>query len=673
MRGMMRKDGWRVLAVCLVLGLGTVALYFPAFNFSFVNYDDVFYVVNNPHLNKGLAGVFGWTFASGYGNVWQPLTWLSHAVDCQIYGPNPAGHHATNLILHALNSVLVFLVLRQLTGAFWRSAAVAAFFAWHPLHVEVFAWVAERKGLLCAFFWLLTLWAYARYAEDAKARLPHAKFYYIGAVVLFALALMSKLVAVTLPLILLLLDWWPLGRLAATEERPAGKQALYLLAEKIPFFVLAIAASVITFLVVDSSQIVDPLARFPLKARLIVTVLAYFRYLAKSFWPSDLAALHLTLITWSRMELVGVFSTLAIISIVAIATRKTRPFWLVGWLWFLVTLFPLMSLLPAAAQFVQAGAQITADRNMYIPSIGLWMLFCWEAYDLAAPWRSGRVVLGGLCAVLVASCCVASSMQLQSWKNDGTLEARIPNSKVNAFGHAEYADYLLLRGQMAQAQVECEKAIAIAPHQPAFAVRLGRVLFAEGKYDQSIEKLQSALRLDHTMVAARLELGQDYLAEHRTAEAAEEFKKIIQDDPQNFVAHFWMARTFLFEGKTAEADAEFHEALAIQITKPATLNELVTLNDLAWLLATDPHAEIRRGAEAVQLASRACKLTGGQEPVFLGTLAAAYAETGDFDKAVQTGQAAHDKALAQGFKALAETNLQLVALYRAHKPFRAQK
>jgi Tfp pilus assembly protein PilF len=650
-----------------VLGLGTLALYSPAFSFGFVNYDDPFYVANNPHLNKGLAGVFGWAFESGYGNVWQPLTWLSHALDFQIYGPKPGGHHATNLILHAFNSVLVFLVLRQLTGAFWRSAAVAAFFAWHPLHVEAFAWVTQRSGLLCAFFWLLALWAYACYAEKAKARPSRAKLLYIGSVVLFALALMSKITAVTLPLILLLLDWWPLGRLAATAERPAAKQALFLLAEKIPFFVLAIVSIVITSLAVDSSHIVDPLARFSFKPRFILAGLSYFHYLAKSLWPSDLAALHLSLLPRSRVELLCIALVLAVISVAAIANRKTRPYWLAGWLWFLATLFPLLGLLPAGAQLVHAGAQPMADRNIYIPSIGLWMLFCWEAYDLAARWRLGRVVLGGLCAVLLAACCVASSIQLQFWRNDGALVARMPNPGVNADGHADYAAYLLFNGQMAQAQAECEKAIAIAPNRAAFSELLGKILLAEGKYDQSIEKLQFALRLDHTMNVARLELGQAYLDKNRVIDAGEEFKMILLDDPHNYVAHHWLARTFMVQGKTAAAAAEYRASLTTKINQP------ITLNDLAWLLATDPHAEIRRGAEAVQLASRACALTQGKEPVFLGTLAAAYAETGDFDKAVQAGQKACDLASAQGLKSLAETNLQLVALYRAHKPFREKK
>jgi protein O-mannosyl-transferase len=661
LRGVTKKnDGWRALLVCLVLGLGTVGLYWPAFTFSFVNHDDLSYVINNPHVNKGLAGVFGWAFAAGYGNVWQPLTWLSHALDCQIYGLQPGGHHATSLILHALNSMLVFLVLRQLTGAFWRSAAVAAFFAWHPLHVEAVAWIAERKGLLCAFFWLLALWAYARYAENSKARHSSSKYYYTGAVVFFGLALLSKSAAVTLPLILLLLDWWPLGRLAATPERSPAKQALFLLVEKIPFLVLAIAASVITFLVSGHNHVAEPIAELPFRIRFVTAGMSCFRYLAKSFWPSDLGAAYPFVLHEPKMVLIGVALVLAAITVMAFQVRQTRPYWLVGWLWFLAALLPVLNL-------VQGGAQPMADRYMYIPSIGLWMLVCWEAYDLAAPMRHGRAVLGGLCALLLAACGAASWMQLGYWRNEETLLSRIPESPANPKGHADYTTYLLLHGQLPQAQAECEKAAALFPDSAPFQVLLGDILFAEGKVDDAIEKYRLALRLDHNSNRARLELGHAFLAKKLVPDAAEEFKIVLHDEPKNFEAHHLLAKALLLQGQAAAASAEFRASLNSQVNQPQTLNEF------AWLLATDPHAEIRHGADAVQLARRACELTRGQEPSFLGTLAAAYAETGEFDKAIAAGQAAHDLALTQGRKPLADINQQLLALYHAHKPFREKQ
>jgi Tfp pilus assembly protein PilF len=657
---MLQKDGWRVLAVCLVLGLGTIGLYAPAFNFSYVSYDDPLYVVNNPYVNKGLAGAFGWVFQAGYGHAWQPLTWLSHALDCQVFGIKPGGHHATSLILHALNSVLVFLVLRQLTGAFWRSAAVAAFFAWHPLHVESAAWISERKGLLGALFWLLSLWAYTRYAATRTLAGSNFKFYYAGAVVLFILALMSGPAAATFPLILLLLDWWPLGRLAATEERPAAKQALFLCVEKIPFFVLAIAACVVNAMTIHSSQGRDPIAQLPLRIRFVTAGMSCFRYICKSFWPSDLGAVYPFGMHTPKLVLIGVALVLVVICILVVKVRETRPYGLAGCLWFLAALFPALNL-------VQTGAQPFADRYMYIPSIGLWMLVCWAAYDLATPWPHGRAALGGLCALLLAACCVLSWRQLHCWRNEGTLLARIPQSDANSFGHYDYAAYLLRYGQPAKAQTECEKALSIQPDDTKSQVLLGDILLAEHKADQAIEKYQLALHLDPGLEIARQELGRAFLARKRLPEAAEELNKVLHDQPRNFEAHNLLAQTLLFQGKTADAVAEYRASLKLQI------NQLETLNNLAWLLATDPRAEIRHGAEALELAKRACGLTRGQEPLFVGTLAAAYAETGDFEKATEAAKLAHDTALALGRKSLADTNTAALDLYRAHKPFREKQ
>jgi Tfp pilus assembly protein PilF len=359
---------------------------------------------------------------------------------------------------------------------------------------------------------------------------------------------------------------------------------------------------------------------------------------------------------YAKWQLIGVALALLTVTAVALLTRKTRPYWLAGWFWFLITLIPVLNLL-------QSGSQPMADRYMYIPSIGLWMLFCWEAYDVAAAWPSGQLALRGLCAVLLAACCVASALQLRVWRNEGTLLARIPDSNANAVAHADYAGYLMRHHEFPQAEAEAEKASSIAPDRAAFMLLLGQIFLVEHKPDQAIEKLQAALRLERGMDVARLELGQAFLEKGQVNDAAEEFKSVLQRDPKNFVAHHWLARTFLAQGKTAEGAGEYRASLAARPNQP------ITLNDLAWLLATDPHPEVRRGTEAVKLADRACELTHWQEPALLGTLAAAYAEAGDFEKAVLAGQKAHDLAAAQGLKDLAQTNLQLIALYRDRKPF----
>jgi len=369
------------------------------------------------------------------------------------------------------------------------------------------------------------------------------------------------------------------------------------------------------------------------------------------------------------------------ICIVAGRARKSRPYWLVGWLWFLGTLFPVMNLL-------QAGPQPMSDRYFYIPSIGLWMLFCWEASDLAAPFRYGRAVLGGLCAVLLLACGVASRAQLHYWENEGTLVARVAQSDANFIGHANYAAYLMNHGHLAKAEAECRKAISIYPKFSALRALLGRILLLERKYDESIEQLHRALRLQPTLFLAHLPLGNALLAKKLPDQAADEFREVLRYAPKDFEACNGLAKALLLRGKTAEAVAEFHASLALQPNQPDILN------DLAWLLATDPHPEIRHGAEAAQLAARACDLTRGQAPSCMGTLAAALAETGAFDKAVAMGQRTHDLAVAQAkeataqaavangeqktyaldaaksLTALAQRNDELLKLYRAHKPVR---
>jgi len=277
------------------------------------------------------------------------------------------------------------------------------------------------------------------------------------------------------------------------------------------------------------------------------------------------------------------------------------------------------------------------------------------------------MVLGGLCALLLLACGVLSSMQLGVWKNEETVVARIPQSDSNAFGPADYSAYLLHHGQLSQAQAEAELAARIDPENPRFQVLLGDILLDAHKTDQAIPKFQSALTLDHTLEIARLELGRAFIAQNRLTDAAEEIKTALHDQPKSAEAHNLLARVFILQGKPVEAEAEYRASLSLQA------NQMETLNSLAWMLATHPRAEIRRGAEAVQLARRACGLARGGEPVLLGTLAAALAETGDFDKAVEAATQAHDLALAQGRKPLADTSLQLANLFRAHKPYREKQ
>ena len=288
-----------VPAICVLIALATLLLYWPATRNGFVNMDDNDYIIDNVHVTSGLtwAGI-GWAFTHSYASNWHPLTWISHMLDCQLYGLNPAGHHLTSILLHIANSLLVFLLFRRMTGSLWRSAFVAAFFAWHPLHVESVAWASERKDVLSTLFWLLTMIFYVRYAQASQAVQPRARRFYGLALLCFVLGLMSKAMLVTLPFVLLLLDYWPLRRTApgavARDEQPGLGSLAWgrLVAEKLPFFALALAASVVTYLVQQRSGAVSTLEELPLPARVANAGLSYFQYISKTLWPAGLAAFY---------------------------------------------------------------------------------------------------------------------------------------------------------------------------------------------------------------------------------------------------------------------------------------------------------------------------------------------------------------------------------------------
>ena len=662
------RDLRRTLVVCLVLGLGTIGLYAPALTFNYVKTDDIIYVVGNPFVAHGLSfPAVGWAFTTGYGGNWHPLTWISHMLDCQLFGLQPGGHHAVSILFHAVNVVLLFLVLRRMTNCFWRSVAVAALFAWHPLHVESVAWIAERKDVLSTFFWMLTLWAWVRYVEEVKTPSSKSIFFYFSALFLFVLGLMSKPMVVTLPCVLLLLDWWPLGRLrfgaapaGAEAPPPPGAQIARLVGEKIPFFVFSIASGIVTLLAARRQEAFSVVAQLPFKVRFVTAVLSCFRYLAKTLWPSDLGATYPFMLRHTRWELIGAALILAAISILALGARKSRPYWLFGWLWFLGTLLPTMNL-------VAAGAQPMADRYMYIPSIGLLILICWEVFDLAAATEHAQLILGGIWGAALVGCCVLTSFQLQFWRNEETLVSHIAMPRYNFMGHADYAVFLMRHNQLAAAEAECNQAVSILPTYGLLYLMQGDVLRMEGKFDRAVQQLNLALKYDPRLVGARIPLGRALLGLKRPVEAAAQFRTVLQSEPRNFEADAWLAKSLLIQGKTNESITEFRRTLSLQP------NDAEVLNDLAWLLATSPHSEIRNGAEAVKLASNACELTGNKQPLLLGTLGAAYAEAGRWDEAVAAAQKAHDLAAAAGQKAVAERNLQLQQLYRSHQPFREKQ
>ena len=457
-----QEPSWkRLLCICLFLAVSTLVVYWPITRHEFVNYDDTDYVTANPLVQAGFtAKGLVWAWQSEVARIWHPLTMLSHMLDCQLYGLKPGWHHLTSLLFHIANTVLLFLLLWKMTGAVWRSGFVAALFALHPLHVESVAWVAERKDVLSTFWFLLTLWAYSRYAEgqerkpegrspkaegrlksegrDPGRRSPsrcHRFGYYWLALGLFALGLMSKPMLVTLPFVLLLLDYWPLRRFEvqgpkSKAQSPAAPSALpphasrithhasrnillCLLLEKTPFLLLTAVSCIVTFRVQQSGGAMLDMSNLPIGARVGNALMSYVRYLGKMAWPEGLAPLYLRKTPWPAWE-VGL-AALALVASSAAAIRlvRRRPYLAVGWFWYVGTLIPVIGL-------VQVGMQTMADRYTYIPLIGISIILAWGSWDLADRFRTPVAGVGFGTAVMLAACMILTRMQVSYWQDSET-------------------------------------------------------------------------------------------------------------------------------------------------------------------------------------------------------------------------------------------------------------
>jgi tetratricopeptide (TPR) repeat protein len=505
-------------AICLLLALGTIALYAPLLTHGFVNYDDPDYILNNPHVNGGLtwSGII-WAFQSGYAANWHPLTWISHMVDCQIFGLHPAGHHLVNVLFHVANTVLLFLLLNYLTGAMGRSAFVAALFAWHPLHVESVAWASERKDVLSAFFWMLTLIAYGHYVKaENKSALSSRSFYYIAALVLFACALMSKPMVVTLPCVLLLLDFWPLQRLSL---RTLPK----LLIEKIPFFALAFASCLITLNVQKGA--IWSTASLPFSFRLANGLVSYVRYISKIFLPTDLALIYPYPHSLPPGVVAATAAVLMALSIIFIFQAKRFPYLLVGWFWFLGTLVPVIG-------FVQVGVQAMADRYTYLPSIGIFIMATWGVNDLLE--RSARKRLIGAVAgggVLIA-CLALTSMQLSYWRSDAALFAHTVEVTQDNYAAEDCLGKSLNNlGLKNEAAKFFESAVSLEPTYPMAQFDLGMNLLARGNPDEASNHLASAVQLLPGDSVMQYDFGIFLLQHGNTNDAATHFTMALNDQP----------------------------------------------------------------------------------------------------------------------------------------------
>jgi tetratricopeptide (TPR) repeat protein len=563
--------------ICLVLALGTAALYWPITSHPFILYDDEQYILANPHVTSGLSWAnFVWAFTSGEAANWHPLTWLSHQLDCTWFGVNAGGHHLVSLLFHVANTLLLLVFLRRSTGALWCSTFAAALFAWHPLHVESVAWASERKDVLSTFFWLLTLLAWLRYAQARPAvginkprRLSDSRtLAYLLALTFFACGLMSKPMVVTLPFVLLLLDLWPLGRLSHGGWHRANNLKPLVL-EKLPFFILAAASSIVTYLVQSSGGAVWST---PWPERLANAAIAYIRYVAKIFCPDDLAIVYSHPGHWPVAQVSGALALLVLWTILVLRYWRQRPYLFVGWFWFLGTLVPTIGL-------IQVGAQSMADRYTYIPGIGFFILIAWGWADLIATHPKWRNISQIIAVGILAGCMLATSIQITYWRDNTSLflhaMAVSPDNYLaaNGLGKAFEKD-----GNLTNALVMYRHAVELEPRYPQGQFNYAMGLLAFGQSQEALKHLETAAALEPRNPDIQHNLG-IYYAQHQSfTNAFVCFSNAVSLNPDSAVARFDLACSRVNLGQFAAALPDFRQALHLQpdfTEARAQLNQLL--------------------------------------------------------------------------------------------------
>jgi Flp pilus assembly protein TadD len=597
------------ILISLSLVVLTFAVYWQTLGHEFTNYDDGVYVFDNYYVKTGLTREsVGWAFTATYHSTWQPLVWLSYMVDYELYGLDPGGYHLTNLLLHTANTLLLLVVLMRMTGYLWRSAFVAAVFALHPLHVESVAWIAERKDVLSTLFWMLTMWAYVRYTERPDLNR------YLPVMVAFTLGLMAKPMLVTLPFVLILLDWWPLGRF-----RQAGVQrALWkIVPEKIPLLVLAAASSVVTYLAQKKGAAVTSLEILSLWARISNALASYVNYIWKTIWPANLSVFYPhpmdTLPVW---KVAAAGSLLVCISVVVILARRRHQYLLAGWLWFLGTILPVIGL-------VQFGRHAMADRFMYVPLIGLSLMVAWGIPEFLKRWRWRKEVLTVSAGVVLSTFVICTWFQVVHWRNSITLfqhalkvtpDNYLAHHKLGValadIGRTEegvYHNYraLEIRPNFSRAYsslefllVELEfvpdarqfvakthhdlgslfskhgrldegihhyyEALRVKPDYTEAYFSMGTVFIQTGKLDEAEIAFKEAIRLKPDHPESHLNLGVIYGRKGQYEKAIEEFSRVIELNPQHSEAHYNLGLAYQRKGMFKEAEGYYKKALEIK-------------------------------------------------------------------------------------------------------------
>jgi Flp pilus assembly protein TadD len=566
--------------VCLVLAFGTAALYWPITHHQFIIFDDDEYVAANNHVLTGLNWTNAvWAFDGAHAANWHPLTWISHQADGSVFGADPGGHHLVNLLFHVANTLLLFLFLRGTTGALWRSAFVAALFAWHPLHVESVAWASERKDVLSAFFWLLTLLAYAKYVMSDQRRVTstvptpslvtrHSSlWFYLLSLAFFALGLMSKPMVVTLPFVLLLLDVWPLRRISDFRFSLAVFP-VRLFAEKIPFFALSLGGCLLTMHAQGSAGAISPMA-WP--SRLMNALLAYPRYIAKLFWPADLSIIYPYRYDWPAAALIGAALLLLAISVLAVKYIRAAPWVFVGWFWFLGTLVPTIGI-------IQVGAAAVADRYSYLPSIGFFCMLVWTAVEFCPAGPRAKNILSLLGVGLLLGCLAATTLQISYWRDSVSLFLHSLEVTENNYVTDNCLGIAFDKaGDKARALVLYREAVRLEPRYPQSQFNLAISLIGFGQMEEALQHLQTAAELEPGNPDVQFDLG-IYFSQHGSlTNAVNCFRNAVSARPHFAAAERSLAAALVKFGRFAEAAPHYRQALQWQPDLAGAKTELADL------------------------------------------------------------------------------------------------
>ena len=710
-RHQVRQGSFAIVVICVFLAAITWLVFGQTLGHGFVNYDDPQYVYDNVEVTSGLS-LHGltWAFTHSYFNNWHPLTWLTHMLDWQLYERKAGGHHMTNLLLHTAGVLLLFLVLAQMSGALWRSAFVAAIFAIHPLHVESVAWIAERKDVLSGVFFMLTLSAYVRYVR----RQTFGRYAVMW--ILFACGLMSKPMLVTLPFVLLLLDYWPLNRVtnqrsgvgnrgsgvssqlpSRSYREPGWSLVGHLILEKVPLLALCVVSSVATFLA-QGNAIVS-ISRLPFWWRLNNAFLSYVVYVRQMLWPFRLAPFYTYPQTFPAWEVAASILLLIGLTAAAIALRRGHPYLVTGWFWYLGMLVPVIGV-------VQVGSQAHADRYTYLPQIGLYLALTWMIADLAKSWRR-RWILTATATAVIAFLSWTAWVQASYWREGESLwKHTLAVTGNNETAHSLLGDLALEKGLIDEAAAHYQAAVNVWPSSPTFQAKLGKALLRKGLNDEAVVHFQKAIELaSHRTDTERAELqsdiGNELLQKGLVDEAIVQFQQALELASADRIIHNDYGNALLRKGRVDEAIVQFQKALdsGVEDAYAPTIHynlgnalrqknllseavaqyrealkrapRLVAAQDnLAWTLATAPDASLRNGSQALELATQANQLSGGRDPVILRTLAAAYAENGQFSKAFESAKSALDLAITRKNQALVEALQHDISLYQRGLPYR---